>query len=100
MDLNIENPFQNCIDRIINIFGCNLYEAEKIYNDVRLELVILSERLDKKWSNEKYNKLTHFLINIQIQDIDNPKQYDNIDDISDRLRTISPDLINKITEMS
>lgn len=100
MDANIEKPFQNSIDRIINIFGCNIYEAEKIYNDVRLELVILSERLNKKWSNEEYNKLTHFLINIQIYRIDNPKEYNNIDDISDRLRTISPDLIDEIIEMS
>lgn len=100
VNTNTKDSFNNSIDRIINVFDCDIYEAEKIYTDVRLELVILSERLDKKWSNKEYNKLTHFLINIQIEDINNSKEYDNIDEISDQLRTISPDLIDKILEIS
>lgn len=93
---NLQN---NSIENIMLEFNCNKYDAEKLYNKVRLELILIAEDLHKDFTNKNYNRMTHKIINIQIRENEYHNiEYDNLDEIANDLRTISDNIIDKIIE--
>lgn len=99
MDVNISGDMlEGGIDNIMDTFGYDRYSAEKLYNNVRMEIILLTEEFEYSWSHEVYNCVTHLLINIRIQTIEEGRQFDDLEEASEYLSTVPPKLVEEAIE--
>lgn len=99
-DNDFNDMLDGSIDTLIRTFGCNKYEAEKIYTNVRMELVVLTEEFNYDWSHDFYNVGTHLLIHIQIDSMNDPSKYEEPSEIAEYIKSIDLEVIKEVIEKS